>query len=107
MAKLQQDSQHKQWELANDRQIAQMKVSSQLGDQQAEMQRTQAQMVHEQNSAQMDLAKGQQQMELERQKADMLMAQHTAKQADFANRANERRAAQQFKMNQPRQGGPV
>jgi hypothetical protein len=108
MAKLQQDSQHKQWELANDRQIAQMKVSSQLGDQQAEMQRTQAQMVHEQNSAQMDLAKGQQQMELERQKADMLMAQHTAKQADFASRANERRQAQQFKMTQPpRQGGPV
>jgi hypothetical protein len=105
-AKLQQEDSHKQMELANQRQIAQMKMQGDAQGAQVDMAVQGQKMQESQQAHQAQLAANQQKMMLERQKADLLMQQHTMKQADFSSRVQERRAAQQFKMNQP-QGGPV
>jgi hypothetical protein len=105
-AKLAQEDQHKQMELQNQQQIARMKMSGDAQGAQVDMAVQGQKMQESQQAHQAQLAANQQKMMLERQKADLLMQQHTMKQADFSSRVQERRAAQQFKMNQP-QGRPV
>jgi hypothetical protein len=105
-AKLAQEDSHKKMELQNQQQIARMKMSGDVQGAQVDMAVQGQKMQESQQAHQAQLAANQQKMMLERQKADLLMQQHTMKQADFSSRVQERRAAQQFKMNQP-QGRPV
>jgi hypothetical protein len=104
-AELKQKDQHKQWELLNAQAIEKMKLGVKAGEQQAEAQRTNQEMMHDRELHQSKMIQSQHDIELERQKADMLMAQHAMKQTDMANRTRERQAAQQFKMTQPIGGG--
>jgi hypothetical protein len=103
--KLKQADQHKQWELANQRQIAGVKAQSEVGEQQSDM-AVQGQKMQESREAhQANLAANQQKMQIEQQKAQANLAQQAAKAQETAARISERQAAQAFKMSQPLGGG--
>src|SRR4029077_18708648 len=95
-AKLEQADRHKQWELANQRQIAGVKAQSEVGEQQSDM-AVQGQKMQESREAhQANLMANQQKMQLERQKAGLQLQQHQAKQQDMAARQTERQEAQRM-----------
>jgi hypothetical protein len=99
-AKLQQADQHKQWELANQRQIAGIKVQGDQQDAQVDM-AVQGQKMQESREAhQAQLASNQQKMQIEAQKAQAQLAQHAAKQQDMAARQGERQEAMQMRRQQ-------
>jgi hypothetical protein len=100
-AELQQKDQHKQWELMNAQAIEKMKLGVKQGEQQAEMQRTNQEAMHDRELHQSKMIQSQQDMALERQKADLLMQQHAMRSSDMQAKQRERQAAQQFKMSQP------
>jgi hypothetical protein len=104
-AKLEQADRHKQWELANQRQIAGMKAQGDASDQQADMM-VQGQKAQESREAhQAHMMENAQKMELERQKAGLQMQQHQAKQQDMAARGVERQEAHRMKQMQQPPGG--
>jgi hypothetical protein len=117
MAKLEQDAQiakdklaqedaHKKLELANQRQIASMKVGSDQGEDQVEMAVQGQKMLESREAHQMQLASNQQKMQLEREKAAAQAQAHAAKQQDMAARGVERQEAHRMKqMTQPFGGG--
>jgi hypothetical protein len=97
--KLAQNDRHKQWELANQRQIAGMKQSSDVQDAQVDM-AVQGQKAQESREAhQAHMLENQQKMELERQKGALTLQQHAAKQQDMAARAAERQEAHRMKQD--------
>jgi hypothetical protein len=104
-AKLEQADKHKQWELANQRQIAQMKGQSDMQDAQVDMAVQQQKMQESSEAHRAQLVSNQQKMQIERQKADLATRQHAMKQQDMAARQSERQEAQRIKAMQGPTGG--
>jgi hypothetical protein len=102
---LQQNDVHKKMEIQSRQQIEMAKLQSKQGDDAAKAQQTNTKAMAEREAHQMDLIGKQQDMRLAAQKAAMAQAAHIAKQGDLAARADERKAAQQFKQSQPQGGG--
>jgi hypothetical protein len=106
-AKLKQNDDHKKAELAAQVQMKQMELQAKQGDIQERKDHLNLQAMHDQETHQQSMIKNQADIDLQRQKADFAVQQHQMKQNDFAQRAQERQAAQQFKMTQPPREGPI
>ena len=92
-AKLDQADRHKQWELANQRSIAQMKASGDTQEAQVDM-AVQGQKMQESREAHaMTLQKAQVDLQTTQQKAQLAVQQHALKSQDMAARQSERQEA--------------
>src|SRR5215831_15151152 len=84
-------------------------AASMAADQQAaeqKQQETNQKMMHDREMHQQEVLKGQQEMVLNAQKGQIAQQQSEAKAADMAQRAQDRRDVQQFRMmNPPRPNG--
>jgi hypothetical protein len=96
-AKLKQNDDHKKAELAAQVQMKQRELSAKQGDIQERKDHLNLQAMHDSETHQQSMIKNQADIDLQRQKADFAVQQHQMKQNDFAQRAQERQAAQQFK----------
>jgi hypothetical protein len=105
-AKLDQADRHKQWELANQRSIAQMKASGDTQEAQVDM-AVQGQKMQESREAHaMTLAKAQIDMQTAEQKAALMQQQHAMKSQDMAARQSERQEAIFMKRQQQQMRPP-
>jgi len=95
--KLAQADKHKQWELANQRQIAGIKASGDTQEAQVDMAVQSQKMQESREAHQAQLMANQQKMALEAQKAALHAQQQAAKQHDMAARASERQEAMRMK----------
>jgi acetyl/propionyl-CoA carboxylase alpha subunit len=107
-AKLDQADRHKQWELSNQREIAQMKASGDTQEAQVDM-AVQGQKMQESREAHaMTLQKAQIDMQTAQQKAALTERQHAMRAQDQAARIAERQDAQRMRqMQQPGGGGGI
>ena len=104
-AELQQKDRHKTWELNNQKEIERIKLQAKAGDEQAKMQVQNQKAMESREAHQAHMLENEQKMALDRQKAAMVAQSHQVKQADMANRANERQQLNQQRMQQPVGGG--
>jgi hypothetical protein len=101
---MQQKDNHKQWELQNARQIKLAELQMKQGDRQAEMVQANQEQMHDREVHQMEMIKKQAEVGIQQQKAQTLVQTANARSADMAQRAQDRRAQQAFKMSVPPQG---
>jgi hypothetical protein len=87
----------KQMELENERVIKAAELQAKQQDSQGKVQIQAQKAMTDREAHQMHVLEKQQDMQLNRQKAEIVMQSHAAKQADMANRANERQMAAQQK----------
>jgi len=106
-AKLKQNDDHVKLKLANDRDIEMAKLRSQQEEDAAKAQQTNIKAMADREKHQADMLKRNVDMRATQQKANLAVQSSALKQQDMLARADERRAAQQFRqMNQPPQGMP-
>jgi hypothetical protein len=98
------DAQHAA-KLQNDKDIAMAQMQAQQGDNAAKAEVQQQKLMESRESHQASMEKTAQDMALSQQKAELAKQQQAMKQSDMANRAQERRATQQFKMSNPSPNG--
>ena len=98
---MQQKDQHKQWELQNERQIKLAELRMKQGDRQAEMLQANQEQMHDREVHQMEMIKKQADVGIVQQKAQMAVQTANARQADMAQRSQDRRAQAAFKMSVP------
>jgi hypothetical protein len=102
-AKLKQQDAHKQMELQNQKDLKAMELRAKAGDDQAKMQVQNQKLIENREDHQAQMLQKQQDLQLNRQKAEIAVQSHALKASDMAQRAQERRSMQQFKMAQPQQ----
>jgi hypothetical protein len=104
-AEMEQKDRHKTWELNNAKEIERIKMGGKAQDDQAKMAVQNQKRMESTEAHQMDMIGKQADLQIAREKAQMTAQQAQvaaqAKQADFANRANERQLAHQQKMQMP------
>ena len=100
-ADLEQKDRHKTWELNNQKEIERIKLQAKAGDEQAKMQVQNQKAMENREAHQAHMLENQQKMAIDRQKAAMVAQAHQFKQADGANRANERQQLNQQRMQRP------
>ena len=105
-AELQQKDRHKTWELNNQKEIERIKLQAKAGDDQAKAQVQNQKAMQDRESHQMHVLENVQKMQIDREKAAQIAQAHQFKQADGANRANERQQLNQQRMQQPFGGRP-
>jgi hypothetical protein len=99
-SELLQKDKHKQWELENDRMIAQAQMQDKARDAEGKMQVQNQKMMENREAHQAHMLENEQKRQLDLQKASMMAQSHQNKQQDMASRANERQmAAAQKKPN--------
>jgi hypothetical protein len=98
-SELLQKDKHKQWELENDRAIAQAQMQDKARDAEGKMQVQNQKMMENRESHQSHMLENEQKRQLDLQKASMAMQAHQNKQQDMASRANERQMAAAQKNN--------
>jgi len=89
--------QHEKMKIASNEKMKMAELMQKRGDEQAKMQQSNLQAMHDQESHQADMAKRNADMQMMMRKQQMAEAAQQAKQADMAARAGERQAAQQFR----------
>jgi hypothetical protein len=101
MAELEQRDNHKKLELLNARAMKRMELDAKRGDAEGKLQVNNQKAMQNREEHQAHMIEKDQEMGIVREKASAAMAATQAKVADRQAQANERRAAQQFKMTQP------
>jgi hypothetical protein len=97
-------TQHDQ-KLANDRRIAWANSQIKLSDVEGKAQIQQEKVVENREAHQAHMAENEQKMILDRQKAQIAVQTAQQRSSESAQKAQDQRAAQQFKMSQPRPAG--
>jgi len=104
LMEMKQKDQHKQWELQSHMAIEQQKLQGVNQDNMVKAQVQNEKRIENRESHQAHMLENQQKMALDRQKAEMAAVhaqqQHAAKQADAANRSNERQMLARQKSQQ-------
>ena len=104
LMEMKQKDQHKQWELQSHMAIEQQKLQGVNQDNMVKAQVQNEKRIENRESHQAHMLENQQKMALDRQKAEMaavhMQQQHAAKQADAANRSNERQMLARQKSQQ-------
>ena len=107
--KISQADTHKKLELMNARTIEQMRLNAKNKDNEAKVLQTNQKIMHDREEHQANMVETQNDMALERQLADTKLQEAADRRVDMAAKADERRAAQQFKQSQqvfrPANGG--
>jgi hypothetical protein len=106
-AELAQKDRHKTWELNNQKEIERLKLVQTQQSDAAKAQVQNQKLIESRETHQMHVIEKQQDMKLNNQKFQLQAGQAKLKNADMAQRANERSMAHQQKMQQPTAGGPI
>jgi hypothetical protein len=108
---MEQKDRHKTWELNNQKNIERMKLEAKQGDAEGKLAVQAQKSASEHEKAQMDMLGKQEDLRIKRELGAMKAAEaqqmSQARQADFANRSNERQMAHQQKLQQGVLGGKV
>jgi hypothetical protein len=106
---MEQKDRHKTWELNNQKAIERMKLEAKQGDAEGKIAVQQQKVAGDREKHQMDMLGKQEDLRIKEQlgqmKAQEAARMSEAKQADFANRSNERQMAHQQKMEMGPVGG--
>lgn len=105
--KLTMQDNHKKMDLQNQYNMKQMELQNSGAETAEKTQHLNLELMQSREEHQQAMMQGQADIEATQQKADLANQQHTMKMDDLQKRQEDRKAAQQFKMQQPLGNGPM